>query len=179
METYDIPLSWDSQNGYGPDGPNSAVMLWVLEQIAEIRRLTADQDFVYSQALGHFYEDRFARGELSAGGIEDFLKDCDYVILMNYSDDPARLIRQARLEIENSPRPASIEVVVKTADNRVGALSTTFADQGWPKMMHALDLLCSAFQSYDTFRGIGFFEFQSLQELWQHRPHPLPSTQEE
>lgn len=176
MNEYDLSISWDSQTGYGAGGPNDQVMKWVLEQIEEIKRQTEDLGFVYSQALGHFYEDRLVRGDLSVGGVNDFLEHCDYVILMNYTDDTARLIRQARLEVENANQPNSIEVVVKTADNRVGSLSTTFADKGWLVMMNALTELCEAFSGESAFRGIGFFEFQSLEELWDERPDPLPST---
>jgi len=168
-ERYGIERFWDSESGYGPDGPNDRVMQWVLAQIAAIREQTADGNFVYSQALGHFYGDRVERGELSLGGVNDFLAECDHVSLMNYTDDPERLIRQARLEVENATSPDSVEILVKTADNRVGPLSTTFANREWSEMMDALVALCEAFEGTPAFRGVGFFEFQSLEALWSAR----------
>lgn len=170
-------IDWQSDQGYGRDGANSKVMQFVLDQIQDIRQKTEGNNYTYSQALGHFFEDRFHDGSLSAGGINDFLKSCDYAIIMNYTDDTQRLIRQSITELTNANKPNSVEVAIKTSDNGVGELDTSYADEGWNKMMEALVALCETGKSYSTFRGIGFFEYQSLEQLWKLKGAPLPSTQ--
>jgi len=170
-------IDWQSDAGYGKEGANSKVMQFVLDQIWDIRQKTEGNNYIYSQALGHFFEDKYHEGNLSAGGINDFLKSCDYAIIMNYADDPQRLIRQAMAEFTNANKPRSVEVAVKTSDNGVGDLATSFADEGWGKMMESLVALCEAAKPYTAFRGIGFFEYQSLEELWKLKNAPLPSTQ--
>lgn len=171
-------IDWQSDKGYGKDGANSKVMQFVLDRIDEICDKTAGNSYMYSQAIGHFFEDRYADGSLSAGGVNDFLKSCDHVIIMNYIDDTERLIRYSMAELEHAHKPRSVEVAVKTSDNGVGELSTSFADEGWTVMMEALVALCEAAKPSPTFRGIGFFEYQSLEELWRLQGAPLPSTQQ-
>lgn len=170
-------IDWQSDKGYGKDGANSKVMQFVLDQIQDIRQKTEGNNYIYSQALGHFFEDKYHEGSLSAGGINDFLKPCDYAIIMNYTDDNQRLIRQSMAELTNAGKPRSVEIAVKTSDNGVGELNTSFADEGWGKMMEALIALCEAAKPYPAFRGIGFFEYQSLEELWKLKGAPLPATQ--
>lgn len=171
------PIDWQSDQGCGKNEANSNVMQFVLEQIDEISQKTAGNNYIYSQAIGHFYEDRYADGSLSFGGVNDFLKSCDHVIVMNYTDDPQQLVRYSMAELANANKPRSVEIAVKTSDNGVGELSTSFADEGWTVMMEALVALCEAANPYPTFRGIGFFEYQGLEELWKLRDEPLPSTQ--
>ena len=170
-------IDWQSEKGYGKDGANSKVMQFVLDQIQDICQKTEGNKYIYSQAIGHFFEDRYHDGSFSAGGINDFLKSCDYAIIMNYTDDAQRLIRQSIAELTNAHKPRSVEVAIKTSDNSVGELSTSFADEGWTKMMEALVALCEAAKPYPAFRGIGFFEYQSLEQLWKQKGAPLPSTQ--
>lgn len=170
-------INWQSDKGYGKDRANSKVMQFVLDQIQDIRQKTDGNNYIYSQALAHFFEDRYHDNSLSAGGINDFLKSCDYAIIMNYTDDTQRLIRQAMTELTNANKPSSVEVAIKTSDNGVGELDTSYADEGWTKMMEALVALCEAAKPYPTFRGIGFFEYQSLEDLWNLKGAPLPSTQ--
>lgn len=170
-------LDWQSDSGYGKNGANSNVMQFVLNRIGAICQKTAGNNYIYSQAIGHFYEDRYVDGSLSCGGVNDFLKSCDHVIIMNYTDDPRRLIRYSMAELVNANKPRSVEVAVKTSDNGVGQLSTSFADEGWTVMMKALVTVCEAAKPYPTFRGIGFFEYQSLEELWKLQNTPLPSIQ--
>ena len=131
----------------------------------------------YSAALGHFFEDRYADGSLDVGGMSDFLKTNDHVTIMNYTDDKNRLIRQSMQELINSQKPRSVEIAIKTSDNGVGELDTSFADEGWGKMMEALVALCEAAKPYPSFKGIGIFEYQSFEQLWKIRDSPLPSTQ--
>lgn len=170
-------VDWQSDRGYGENGVNSNVMQFVLDHISEVCQKTAGNNYIYSQAVGHFYEDRYADGSLSSGGVNDFLKSCDHVIVMNYTGDPKRLVRYSMAELANANKPRAVEIAVKTSDNGVGELSTSFADEGWTVMMEALVALCEAANPYPTFRGIGFFEYQSLEELWERRDAPLPSTQ--
>src|SRR5690606_29991873 len=147
-------IDWQSDKGYGKDGVNSKVMQFVLDQIQDIRQKTEGNNYIYSQASGHFFEDRYHDGSLSAGGINDFLKSCDYAIIMNYTDDTQRLIRQSMAELTNARKPRSVEIAVKTSDNGVGELNTSYADEGWTRMMEALVALCEAAKPYSTFRGI-------------------------
>ncbi|GEM_PF-3300998 len=172
-------IDWQSDKGYGKNGANSKVMQFVLDQIQDICQKAEGYNYIYSQAIGHFFEDKYHDGSLSAGGINDFLKPCDYVIIMNYTDDAQRLIRQSIQELTNAHKPRSVEIAVKTSDNGVGELNTSFADEGWTKMMETLVTLCEAAKTYPAFRGIGFFEYQSLEELWKLKGAPLPSTQKQ
>ncbi|WP_294080789.1 hypothetical protein [Proteiniphilum sp. UBA5384] len=164
-------IDWQSDNGYGKDGVNSKVMQFVLDQIGQIRQKTVDNNYIYSQALGHFFEDRYQDGNLSAGSVNDFLEVCDHVIIMNYTDDTNRLIKFSMAEFTNANKPGSVEIAVKTADNGVGDLSTTFADEDWDTMMEALVALCEAAKPYSTFKGVSIFELQSFEELWKERNH--------
>ena len=169
-------IDWQSDKGYGKDGANSKVMQFVLDQIQDICQKTAGNNYIYSEALGHFFEDKYREGNLSVGGINDFLKSCDYAIIMNYTDNRKQLIGQSMAELTRAHKPRSVEVAVKTSDNGVGALTTSFADEGWTKMMEALVALCEAAKPYPAFRGIGFFEYQSLEKLWELQEKPLSSA---
>jgi len=168
-EKYNINTYWKGENGYGADGPNSKIMKIVLTQIKEIKDAIKDKNAVYSEAIGHFYEDHFVTGDFSVGGINDYTKDCDYAIIMNYTDDAKRLIRQSEMELKNAIKPLSVEIAIKTVDNGVGELTTSYADEGWDAMMDGLNKLCLASKPYPSFRGIGIFDFSGLEKMWDEK----------
>lgn len=169
-------INWKSDKGYGKDGANSQVMQYVLDRIDEIAKKTEGKNYTYSQAIGHFFEDKYQEGNLSVGGVNDFLKTCDNIVIMNYVDNTERLIKFSMKELDSASKPRSVEIAVKTSDNGVGDLSTSYADEGWEKMMESLVALCEAAKPYPTFKGIGFFEYKSMEELAKLKNAPLPST---
>lgn len=161
------PVYWDSKvNVQG--GSNDILLKRTIAVLGMIKHEL--NGLPLSEAIGHFFESRYQKKELSCGGINDFLQVCDFAIIMAYSNKPEQIITMSEKQLQTAKRPRSVAVCVKTSTgtfNDEGA-ATSLQPGGWDKMIETLIKVTSNAEKYQAFRGIDFFEYAGLEKMWEN-----------
>ena len=104
---------------------------------------------------------------MKKGRVSDFLKPCDFVVLMAYSDKPKKIFDYARDELKENKKKKSIMVAVKTSIKTKGGGgdSTSLHGAGLKNMIISLKDVIKKANKHSSFRGISFFEFEGMETM--------------
>ncbi len=165
----ELKWAWGNDN-YGPGGDNDQM----LERSVEVMKLAKKEiaPLQLSQAMGFFVQPRVNSGLLIHGGAGEFLKYCDFLVVMAYNWRAERVWEMARPLIEDAGgKPASVSVCVKTSQGTVGDEGpvTSLQPHGWDNFIEAMKFLTAKGSEYKSFRGVDIFEFQGMEMMWEDK----------
>jgi hypothetical protein len=162
-DTY--PYRWDSKSGYGKGRSNDYLMNQTLKMLKEIKDL--NPDILLSEAIGHFYHKHAVNGDMEVGTVNDFLNICDKVTIMAYSNEPEKVIKFSKDELEAANKEKSIVIGIKTSINTFGGggSSSSMNDNNRKEFIDKVTIITNSCDKYKSFRGIAFFEFSGLKQI--------------
>jgi hypothetical protein len=158
-------LRWDGKKGYGKGLDNDLLVQQTISLLEEVRKTLPD--IAFAQSIPHFFHHHAVNGDMEKGRVSDFLKPCDFVVLMAYSDQPKKIVKYARDELKDNKNKKSVMVAVKTSIKTKGGGgdSTSLHGAGWKKMILSLKEVIKDASKHSSFRGISFFEFEGLETM--------------
>jgi len=131
-----------------------------------------DQDFRFGVAISTFYS------EIDAGMFEErILELVDYIALMNYHDDPKKMIEKARPHLKMAQQAGKlVSMGVETQDLirlNQGERRFTFFEEGWEEMEKRLASAKKTFVKSDAFEGYAMHCYYSYRLLPRNKNIPL------
>ena len=145
-----------------------------LELLKKVRGLISSykQDFRFGIAITPFYAD------LDNGKFEEnVLEPVDYVALMDYYDDPNKIIEKAKSHLVLADKMKKKVVIgVETQDLitlKQGERRFTFFEEGWEYMEDALAQVLNKFKDHKSFEGFGMHCDYSYKLLQRGRNAPI------
>ena len=161
----DFKLRWDGINGYGKGKDNDLLVQQTITLLGQVRKNLPD--ITFAQSIPHFFHHHAISGDINMGLVEDFLKPCDFVLLMAYSNQAKKIFKYAKDELKNNKHKETVMIVLKTSIKTKGGGgdSTSLYGGGWANMTKELDKIIREAKKYSTFRGISFFEFAGLETM--------------
>ncbi len=159
---------WNSTSGYGIGNANDIL----LEKTEEILALAATEvgTLPLSEAISYLYQPRFAAGELSHGGVVDFLAHCDHVMVMAYNYRMNTIWNRVNpVLVGAAGYPKSVALCVKVSLNTYGdsgEATTSLQPQGWTYLLSALEYFAGQGANSEPYKGVCFFEFDGLEQMW-------------
>lgn len=164
-----IDYYWDNNNNYGIDGSNDMLLKRTLEMLNLAQNNL--EGLPINEAIHYMYQNNFNSGNLSYGSTLQFLENCEYVIVMCYTDTKEKIWSRGLSPIENAyTKPKSVSVCIKTSLNTYGDngdVSTSLHTKGWSYLVDVLNYIYTQSTTKPGFRGIDFFEYEGLEIMWQ------------
>ncbi|MEN8906467.1 MAG: hypothetical protein ABF289_10970 [Clostridiales bacterium] len=159
------PYRWNTKNGYGIGMANDNLMKQTLKILEEVKNLNSD--IVLSESIGHFFHKHALNGDMEVGTVNDFLKICDKVIIMAYSNEPEKVIKFSEDELMASNKEKSIVIGIKTSINTFGGegSSSSMNNNNRNDFINKVTTIMDSCDKYKSFRGIAFFEFDGLKQI--------------
>jgi hypothetical protein len=156
-------LRWDGKNGYGKGLDNDLLVQQTVSLLEEVRKTLPD--IALAQSIPHFFHHHAVNGDIEKGRVSDFLRPCDFVVLMAYSDQSTKILNFAKDELKDNMKKKSVMIAIKTSIKTKGGGgdSTSLHGAGWKKMILSLKDVIMQANKYSSFRGISFFEFEGLE----------------
>jgi hypothetical protein len=164
----DYPWRWNSETGKGPGKANDRLMGETMDILA--RAKNAARGLPLSEAVAQFFHDRVMSNELTVGRTTDFLKYADKLIIMAYSSQAEKIASYVAEELKATRQEKCLVVCVKTSANTFQGgdnATTSLSPEGWDKAIEKIRSVIASSQSSPAFRGIAYFEYQGLEEMWR------------
>jgi hypothetical protein len=154
---------WDGKNGYGKGLDNDLLVKKTITLLEEARETLPD--ITFAQSIPHFFHHHAVDGDMEKGSVSDFLKPCDFVVLMAYSDQSKKIFNYAQDELKDNKKRRSVMIAIKTSIKTKGGGgdSTSLHGEGWKNMILSLKEVIKSANKHSSFRGISFFEFEGLE----------------
>lgn len=163
-----IQYFWDSSTNYGIGGSNDMLLKRTLDMFTLAKQNLGSLPI--NEAIHYMYQNNFNSGLLSYGSTLQFLNKCSYVTVMCYTDTKEKVWSRGLSPVDNAQSKAkSVAVCVKTSLNTYGDggdTSTSLYPKGWSYLIEALNYFYAQGATKTAFRGIDFFEFEGLEQLW-------------
>ncbi len=158
------PYRWGK---YGKGEANDMLLKDTLKLLKIAKSIASRENMPISEAIAHFFHDHYLAGDLSVGGINDFLNIVNYVIMMDYSDKIDKILRFSEKEINDAKKDNSIMIALKTKSNKMGSEDTTFWQEGIKALDNAVKRIYNKYKNKKSFRGIAIFEYDSYITLYK------------
>ncbi|GEM_PF-479271 len=159
---------WDSNTNYGIGGSNDMLLKRTLDMFTLAKMSLGNLPI--NEAIHYMYQNNYNSGLLSYGNTLQFLNSCDYVTVMTYTDTKEKVWSRGISPVDNaSGKPKKVSLCIKTSLNTYGDggdTSTSLYPKGWDYLLESLSYFYSQGASKPGFRGIDFFEFEGLEQLW-------------
>jgi len=100
------------------------------------------------------------------GGANLFLEPCDYLVSMSYYATGAQIVNNTNATMTRAAmtsKPKSVSVAIKPTINEH---SGTINPRTWTNMMSIIDHIKTSYASQNVFRGVDFFEWEGLEQVW-------------
>ncbi|MFT5905515.1 MAG: hypothetical protein ACI9E1_001113, partial [Cryomorphaceae bacterium] len=156
---------WDRKTGYGKGSDNDLLVQQTISLLEETRKSLPD--IAFAQSIPHFFHHHAVNGDMEKGRVSDFLKPCDFVVLMAYSDQSKKIFSYAQDELKDNKKKKSVMIAIKTSIKTKGGGgdSTSLHGAGWKNMIISLKDVIKDANKHSSFRGISFFEFEGLETM--------------
>ncbi|MES2308013.1 MAG: hypothetical protein V4507_04060 [Verrucomicrobiota bacterium] len=164
----EYPFRWNSETGNGPGKANDLLMIETFSILKRARKEAGSLKI--SEAVAAFFHERVEKGLLTVGKINDFLAEVDTVHVMSYFTTGEKIVESVDEELRAASREKSILVCVKTSLNTVNGGSneaSSLSVGGWDSAVAVMKQVITTLKPYPSFRGVGYFEFQGLVDLWE------------
>ena len=123
-----------------------------------------------NEAIHYMYQNNFNSGLLSYGNTLQFLTNCDYVTVMCYTDTKEKVWSRGLSPVEAATgKTKKVSICIKTSLNTYGDggdTSTSLYPKGWDYLIESMNYFYSQGATKAAFRGIDFFEFEGLEQMW-------------
>jgi hypothetical protein len=160
-----FPIVWSTET-YGIGGPNDQLVGKSIRVIDVICK--ASSGLPVSQAVAATIYRRLKRGELSCGTPTDYLNaGCRFLLLMAYSNQANKVVSHSMPFLQDSPKPNSVMVAVKTSSQTTGdeGPKTTFAGLDRKQFLLKVETILETCTCQPAFRGIAFFEYDGFEAI--------------
>lgn len=163
-----LDLFWDSNNHYGKGAQNDLLLKRTLEMLA----LAKDElsGLPLNEAIHYMYQNNFDAQRLSYGSTLQFLESCHYVTVMCYADTKEKIWQRGTSPLQSAKtKSKSVGICIKTSLNTYGDggdTSTSLQPKGWDYLLQAIQYFYSEGKITPAFRGVDFFEFEGLEQMW-------------
>lgn len=163
---------WDGEKGWGIGNDNDRGLKRTVE-VMQLAKNTLPAGLKLNEAINVGWQRRYNEGGLLEwGSAHQFLEHCDYLIAMAYSNQAETIFSMSEPILSNAKDlKKSVSIAVKTKKPRdiedQYSISTSLEPAGWDNMLNSLEYVIKKAKEYPSFRGIDFFEFASLEEMWQ------------
>lgn len=159
---------WDSNTNYGVGGPNDMLLKRTLEMFAIAKQSLGSLRI--NEAIHYMYQNNFNSGSLSYGNTLQFLTNCDYVTVMCYTNTKEKVWSRGLSPVDAATdKTKKVSICVKTSLNTYGDggdTSTSLYPKGWDYLIESMNYFYSQGATKPAFRGIDFFEFEGLEQMW-------------
>lgn len=159
---------WDSNTNYGIGGSNDMLLKRTLDMFTLAKKSLGTLPI--NEAIHYMYQNNYNSGQLSYGNTLQFLTSCDYVTVMTYTDTKEKVWSRGISPVDNaSGKIKKVSICIKTSMNTYGDggdTSTSLYPKGWDYLLESLSYFYSQGVSKPGFRGIDFFEFEGLEQMW-------------
>jgi len=159
---------WDGENGWGKGKDNEMLQKLTLDAIASARKYLGNK-LLFNQAIGSFVQKRYDKGETKWGSAHQYLKYCNWLIIMAYNYKPESVFSMSEPTLINAEEfPKSISIAIKTSLDTYGSEGpvTSFMPQGWDYMINGISYIIDKASAYPSFRGLDIFEWKGFEEMW-------------
>ncbi len=164
----ELSYEWDSQTGYGIGGPNDKLLQLTLERLQKADDLLPEQ-LQLNEAVHYNYQIKVDENELSYGTIPQFLKSCDWVIIMAYSSNKESIWNKSEPSLKAASavkeRTKTVSICVKTAINDKD--SEGLQSKKWKYLLETAEYILDKGKSYASFRGFDIFTYEGLEAMWE------------
>jgi len=172
---------WDMPNAV-PGGGCDILLKRTLDVLALAKKTIAPLPLL--QAVNVIVQNLYDDNKVENGDARQFLKTCDVLIVMAYSDTKEGVWKKAEPILRSAKnKPATVSVCIKTSHSpsRGPNDRTTLQLKGWDNMIDAVKYILSKSAPIPAFRGLDIFEYDGFEHLWTDtvpppKPQPPPAT---
>jgi hypothetical protein len=120
-----------------------------------------------AQALAPEYEENFKKGYLTSGGVNEFLKDCNFVALFAFSSDRRDILDVSLNTLKSAKKKDSVLICVKTAVSQYGGADKdeSLSWKSWFKFVKDLEYVSENASSCASFGGFIFYDYNGLERM--------------
>ncbi|MEI8271767.1 MAG: T9SS type A sorting domain-containing protein [Paludibacter sp.] len=159
---------WDSNTNYGIGKSNDLLLKRTLDMFAIAKQNLGN--LMINEAIHYMYQNNYNSGLLSYGNTLQFLINCEYVTVMCYTDTKEKVWSRGLSPVEAATgKTKKVSICVKTSLNTYGDggdTSTSLYPKGWDYLIESMNYFYSQGAVKPAFRGIDFFEFEGLEQMW-------------
>lgn len=159
---------WDSTNNYGKGGSNDRLVGLTLDRLGYAYQLLGDLQLC--EAVFSAFQPKYDQGLLSKGCAGDFLSVCDWIMVMAYRTSAEKIWADVEHYLKASTAGAHdgrVSVAVKVHQNDLDSVSPSLKPLGWQGVVDVLKNLAERGAAWPAFRGIDYFQYVGLEELWE------------
>lgn len=158
-------IFWNSDTGYGKNGPNDILLKYTLERLGAAGNALHDKSMHLAEAVLPNYQREFDAGRLAYGSTPQFLECCDFLIAMAYKTTKEKIWDYANLVVSASSVPQSVSVCIKTKLN--DADSSTIVPRTWSYLLETASYIMEKGSAAVAFRGLDMFTYEGLEQMWE------------
>lgn len=158
-------IFWNSDTGYGKNGPNDILLKYTLERLGAAGKALHAKSMRLAEAVLPNYQREFDAGRLSYGSTPQFLESCDFLITMAYKTTKEKIWDYANLVVSASSVPQSVSVCIKTKLN--DADSSTIEPRTWSYLLETASYITGKGSAAVSFRGLDMFTYEGLEQMWE------------
>ena len=160
-----LGLVWDSSTNYGIGKDNDQLLHLTLDRLATAGTALHNAGLKLSEAIFYNYQINYDLGQLEYGSSSQFLRSCDFLIVMAYRRDKESIWSKSEPAIKAAGKANSVSVCIKT---RINADSgTTIQDLGWNNLLSVVRYVNEKGSSYPAYRGLDMFTFDGIETMWE------------
>lgn len=174
-----LKYEWDSSTGYGVGGANDQLLGLTLERLEKARNLLPVSLPQLNEAISYNFQIKNNEQQLSCGTVPQFLKHCNWVVLMSYLDtkesiwqksEPS-LIAAETVKVKDKDgkdvsKSQTVSICVKTAVNDIDN-SASIQAKGWSYLMEIVTYVMEQGKKYISFRGFDIFTYEGIEVMWE------------
>lgn len=166
LYNYGVLYRWANDN-YGKGGDNDLLMKQCLGILEKAKKNLAGMTL--AQTISHYYDTEVAKGTLTCGKVDEFLKYADTVRVIANSSDKRDIWEYASQVLLKAERGQSVVVSVKTSKSIHGdkVRDTSLSWKSWGKIVKDLEFIVDMGGKHASFRGLAFHDYEGLEKAWE------------
>jgi hypothetical protein len=165
--TQSVLYQWN-KNSYGKDRDNDMLMKAALQNI-ETAKAEAGK-LPVAHAAWPSSNDDFEAKKLTCGGVGDFVKRADYIILTVWLSDRSDIMDAVSDELLAAGKKESVMLCLSTKTLSYGGdRDRTLSWKSWFKFIKDLEYVVKSSKKTESFRGLAFMEYTGLEKMWENQ----------
>lgn len=163
--TNGILYQW-SPYSFGKGKDNEMLMKETFSMLRALREHISS-GMELGQAVSHSYEEEFQRGELTLGGVNEFLKLCDFVLVFSFSSDRRNIFDYSMNVLKAAKKKDGVLICIRTTVSLYGGADKeeSLSWKSWFKFVKDLEYVADNSSAYKSFGGLIFYDYNGLEKI--------------